>query len=61
MAAETGLIIETKIVQGILRVAAVDVATGDEIVFQAPQHTSRHEIERLAAQKMAYMKAKRGV
>ncbi|MBV8061327.1 MAG: hypothetical protein JO126_01735 [Alphaproteobacteria bacterium] len=53
------LIIETRIVHGILRVAAVDAETGEEIVFQAPAHTSRQEIDKLAAQKMAYLKGKK--
>lgn len=60
MATESGLIIETKTLQGIVRVAAIDTATGDEVVFQAPARASRQEIERLARQKMAYIKAKRG-
>jgi hypothetical protein len=35
-----------------LRVAAVDAASGEEVVFQAPSHTPRAEIERLAVAKL---------
>jgi predicted acylesterase/phospholipase RssA len=43
------IIIETQRIGAILRVAAVDVATGTEVVFQAPATASRASIERLAA------------
>jgi hypothetical protein len=36
----------------VLRVAAVDAASGEEIVFQAPSHTPRAELERLAIAKL---------
>jgi hypothetical protein len=41
-----------------LRVAAVDVATGTEVVFQAPTTASRASIERLAANKLRYVMRK---
>ena len=41
-----------------VRVAAVDGVTGDEVVFQVPEHTSRAEIERLAVAKLKWKQAK---
>lgn len=35
-----------------LRAAAIDAATGEEVVFQVPSKTSRPEIERLAMAKL---------
>ena len=43
------IIIETQRIGDILRVAAVDVATGTEVIFQAPASASRLSIHRLAA------------
>jgi len=52
------IIIETQRIGAILRVAAVDVATGTEVVFQAPATASRASIERLAASKLRYVMSK---
>jgi hypothetical protein len=52
------IIIETQRIGAILRVAAVDVATGTEVVFQAPATASRASIERLAANKLRYVMRK---
>jgi hypothetical protein len=41
-----------------LRVAAVDVATGTEVVFQAPASASRIAINRLAVAKLRYVMRK---
>ena len=41
-----------------VRVAAVDAVTGDEVVFQVPEHTSRAEIERLAIAKLRWRQGK---
>lgn len=41
-----------------VRVAAVDGVTGDEVVFQVPEHTSRVEIERLAVAKLKWKQDK---
>jgi predicted acylesterase/phospholipase RssA len=49
------IIIETQRIGAILRVAAVDVATGTEVVFQAPTTASRASIQRLAASKLRYV------
>lgn len=49
------IIIEIQRIGAILRVAAVDVATGTEIVFQAPVTASRMSIHRLAADKLRYV------
>ena len=52
------IIIEIQRIGAILRVAAVDVATGTEVVFQAPASASRLAINRLAADKLRYVMAK---
>ena len=52
------IIIETQRIGAILRVAAVDVATGTEVVFQPPATASRASIERLAANKLRYVMRK---
>jgi hypothetical protein len=49
------IIIEIQRIGAILRVAAVDVATGTEVVFQAPASASRASIDRLAANKLRYV------
>ena len=49
------IIIEIQRIGAILRVAAVDVATGTEVVFQAPASASRIAIDRLAADKLRYV------
>lgn len=46
--------IETQQVGGSVRVAAVDAATGEEVVFQVPPSTTRREIDRLALAKLAW-------
>jgi hypothetical protein len=55
---EDEIIVETQRVGDILRVAAVDVATGTEVVFQAPVSASRASINRLAASKLRYVMRK---
>ena len=52
------IIIEIQRIGAILRVAAVDVATGTEVVFQAPASASRIAIDRLAADKLRYVMKK---
>ena len=46
--------IETHQVGSSVRVAAVDAATGEEIVFQVPVRTSQAEINQLALAKLAW-------
>lgn len=41
-----------------MRVAAVDAVTGEEVVFQVPEKTSRVEIERLAIAKLRWKQDK---
>ena len=52
------VILEIQRIGDILRVAAVDVATGTEVVFQAPVSASRASINRLAASKLRYVMRK---
>ena len=52
------IIIEIQRIRAILRVAAVDVATGTEVVFQAPASASRIAINRLAVNKLRYVMRK---
>ena len=52
------IIIEIQRFRNILRVAAVDVGTGTEVVFQAPASASRIAINRLAAAKLRYVMTK---
>jgi predicted acylesterase/phospholipase RssA len=44
----------------ILRVTAVDAATGTEIVFQAPASSSKAALQNLAASKLRYVLSKGG-
>jgi hypothetical protein len=53
------IIVEIQRIGAILRVAAVDVATGAEVTFQAPARASRTSINRLAADKLRYVMRKR--
>ena len=46
--------IETQQVGGSVRVAAVDAATGEEVVFQVPVRTTQAEINQLALAKLAW-------
>ena len=52
------IIIEIQRIGAILRVAAVDVATGTEVTFQAPISATRASINRLAANKLRYVMTK---
>lgn len=49
-----GVYIETQRVGGSVRVAAVDAATGEEVVFQVPLRTTQAEINQLALAKLAW-------
>ena len=46
--------VETQQVGGSVRVAAVDAATGEEVVFQVPVRTTQAEINQLALAKLAW-------
>ncbi|SDL95973.1 DUF6898 family protein [Maricaulis salignorans] len=50
--------IEIQQVGGSVRVAAVDAATGEEVVFQVPVRTTRAEIDQLALSKLAWKMGK---
>ncbi len=50
------ILIEIRRIGGILRVAAVDAASGTEIVFQAPSSTNLSVLQRLAASKLRYVR-----
>jgi hypothetical protein len=52
------IIIETQRIGASLRVAAIDVASGTEVVFQAPASATRASIQHLAASKLRYVMAK---
>jgi predicted acylesterase/phospholipase RssA len=53
--AKDEIIVEIQRIGNSLRVAAVDVATGTEVVFQAPANASRAAIDHLAASKLRYV------
>ena len=53
--AKREVIIEQVQIGMILRVTAIDAATGLEAVFQAPRHASPLEIQRLALAKLDYI------
>jgi hypothetical protein len=50
------MLIETTQYGNILRVAAIEAATGLEVTFQAPLSASRAMIERIAHDKLMYVK-----
>jgi hypothetical protein len=50
--ADERIYLEITEIAKVLRVAAVDGASGEEVVFQAPSHTPRAELERLALAKL---------
>jgi len=56
--ATNDILIETMRIGTLLRVTAMDAASGTEIVFQAPASTSRDTLHRLATNKLAYVMAK---
>lgn len=55
---DTGIYVETQQVGGSVRVAAVDAATGEEVVFQVPPRTTQAEINQLAQAKLAWKMGK---
>lgn len=52
MSADREVLLEIKTIGTIARVAAVDVVTGVEVVFQAPASTARADLEALALRKL---------
>ncbi len=53
------ILIETRRIGTALRVAAVDTASGTEVVFQAPCSLGETAIKKLAAEKLAYVLRKK--
>ncbi len=49
------ILIEIRRIGTALRVAAIDSATGTEVVFQAPGSLSEAAIRKLAADKLSYV------
>ena len=49
------ILMETQRIGMYLRVTAVDVDTGTEVVFQAPSYSSRMALQHLAASKLRYV------
>jgi len=47
--------IERHQIGNIMRVNAIDVATGIEVTFQAPANTSAGDIDRMAINKLKYV------
>lgn len=55
------VIFEITEIGGIARVAAIDVATGVEVVIQGPANAARADLEALAGRKLARALEKRAV
>jgi len=55
----TDILIETRRIGAALRVAAIDTATGTEVVFQAPCSLGESALKKLAADKLAYVLRKK--
>lgn len=53
--AEPGLIFEIKRLGALIRVCAIDVASGREVIVSGPAQASLADLERLAARKLAYV------
>ncbi|MDR3424537.1 MAG: hypothetical protein P4M13_05590 [Alphaproteobacteria bacterium] len=53
------ILMETKRIGAIQRIAAVDADSGTEVVFQAPASASPEEIRRIAASKLRYVMEKK--
>lgn len=52
-------IIEYSMIGSIVRVTAIDTASGTEVVFQAPAQTPRSSLERTALSKLRYVMNKK--
>jgi hypothetical protein len=52
--------LEITVVGNSVRVAAIDAATGEEVVFQAPRNTPRPDLEKLAIQKLSWKMSRGG-
>ncbi|HUY68409.1 MAG TPA: hypothetical protein VMV79_03820 [Alphaproteobacteria bacterium] len=54
------ILFECRQVGNVLRVAAVDAATGTEAVFQAPLNAGKADLRRMAVRKLDYVMRKQG-
>jgi hypothetical protein len=54
-----GVILETYQVGNALKITAIDEQSLEEVSFVAPLSASKHDIERLALQKLRYKEAKK--
>ena len=52
------ILMETRRIGVCLRVTAIDVDSGTEVVFQAPAYSSKAALNRLAANKLRYVMQK---
>ncbi|MDG1417463.1 MAG: hypothetical protein P8P99_06655 [Maricaulis sp.] len=50
--------LEITVIGNSVRVAAIDAATGEEVIFQAPRNTPRPDLEKLAIQKLSWKMAR---
>ncbi len=55
---DSEILLEMNRIRGAMEVRAVSAADGLEIVFTAPSNAAQSDIERLARQKLAYVRAK---
>ena len=58
MSGQREILIECVKINTTLRVTAIDVETGREIVFQAPARTGQETIKRIAVDKMNFVLSK---
>ncbi len=52
------ILLETRRIGVFLRVTAIDVDSGTEVVFQAPSYSSKDALLRLASNKLRYVMQK---
>lgn len=55
---DSEILLEMNRIRGAMEVRAVSAADGLEVVFTAPSNAAQGDIERLARQKLAYVRAK---
>ncbi len=46
---------EKKQIGNIVRITAIDAASGTEVIIQAPARTSQHDLQRMAYNKLNYV------
>jgi predicted metal-dependent hydrolase len=55
---DSEILLEMNRIRGAMEVRAVSAADGLEVVFTAPSNAAQSDIERLARQKLAYVRGK---